>query len=215
MLTRTRTSPCWRRTSFPPLLRGLPHRRFRLDVDAVLGGEGHEGRDVAARGVAVRGGGTCAGQSKHPCGGASPPTQSDDGRRHVKQVFKWIGDTVVDAANKFCNEGTCHARGFGWLGHAPLGEGGVLPLLLHLFHIEHQVRMLTILVPPRPNFYHPPLGGLAVLRDKNIAVNWVAEAVHEVTSHRGGLGGQPKRRGSRWHTRGRPAGVPCARGARA
>ena len=39
---------------FPPLLRGLPQRYSRLDVDAVLGGEGHEGRDVAARGVAVR-----------------------------------------------------------------------------------------------------------------------------------------------------------------
>ena len=60
----------------PPLLRGLPQRRSRLGVDAVLGGEGHEGRDVAARGVAVRGGGgACPGQSKHPCGGAGPPTQ--------------------------------------------------------------------------------------------------------------------------------------------
>ena len=32
----------------PPLLRGLPKRRSPLDVDAVLGGEGHEGGDVAA-----------------------------------------------------------------------------------------------------------------------------------------------------------------------
>ena len=38
----------------PPLLCGLPQRRPRLDVDAVLGGEGHERQDVAARGVAVR-----------------------------------------------------------------------------------------------------------------------------------------------------------------
>ena len=42
----------------PPLRRGVPQRRSRLDIDAVLGGEGHEGRDVAARGVAVTGGGS-------------------------------------------------------------------------------------------------------------------------------------------------------------
>ena len=61
----------------PPLLRGLPQRRSRLDVDAVLGGAGHEGRDVAPRGVAVTGGGgaVCLGQSKHPCGGGGPPTR--------------------------------------------------------------------------------------------------------------------------------------------
>ena len=40
----------------PPILRGLPKRRSRLDVEAVLGGEGHEGGDVAAGGVAVKGG---------------------------------------------------------------------------------------------------------------------------------------------------------------
>ena len=67
-----------------------------------------------------------------------------------------------------------------------MGEGGALPLLLHRFHIEHRVKMLRNLVPCPPNFFHPPQGGLAVLRDKNIAVNFVAEAVHEVTSHRGG-----------------------------
>ena len=32
----------------PPLLRGLPQRRFRLYIDVVLGAEGHEGRAVAA-----------------------------------------------------------------------------------------------------------------------------------------------------------------------
>ena len=40
----------------PPLLLGLPQRRSRLDIDAVLGGEGHKSRDVAARGGAVTGG---------------------------------------------------------------------------------------------------------------------------------------------------------------
>ena len=40
----------------PPLLNGLPQRRSRLDLYAVLGGEGHEGRDAAARGAAVTGG---------------------------------------------------------------------------------------------------------------------------------------------------------------
>ena len=40
----------------PPLFRGPPQRRSRLDVEAVLGGEGHEGGDVAAGGVAVNGG---------------------------------------------------------------------------------------------------------------------------------------------------------------
>ena len=82
--------------------------------------------------------------------------------------------------------GTCRSPGLGGLGLVPQGEGGVLPLLLHRFHIEHRVKMLTNLVPCRPNFFHPPLGGLAVLRDKNIAVNWVAEALHKGTNHPGG-----------------------------
>ena len=34
----------------------VPQRRSRLDLYAVLDGEGHEGRDVAARGAAVTGG---------------------------------------------------------------------------------------------------------------------------------------------------------------
>ena len=40
----------------PPLLCGLPQRRSRVDIDALLGGEGNKGRDVAGRGVAVTGG---------------------------------------------------------------------------------------------------------------------------------------------------------------
>ena len=59
----------------PALLRGLPHRRSCLDVEAVLGGEGHEGGDVATGGVAVRGGGACRGRWRHPCAGAGPPNQ--------------------------------------------------------------------------------------------------------------------------------------------
>ena len=101
----------------PPLLRGLPQRRSRLDVDAVLGGEGHEGRDVAARGVAVRRGQHVWGRRNIRVGEMVPrlSTRHDAGTRHVKQVFKRIGDTVVDAINKFFNKGTCQARGFGGL----------------------------------------------------------------------------------------------------
>ena len=77
-------------------------------------------------------------------------TRHDDGTRHVKQVFKRIGDTVVDAVNKFFNRGTCHYPGFGGLGLVPLGAGGVLPLLHHRFHIEHRVKMFTNLVPRPP-----------------------------------------------------------------
>ena len=35
----------------------------------------HEGGDVAAGGVAVKGGGACRGRWRHPCAGAGPPTQ--------------------------------------------------------------------------------------------------------------------------------------------
>ena len=48
-------------------------------------------------------------------------TRHDDGTRHVKQVFKRIGDTVVDAVNKFFMKGTCRSPGFGGLGLVPWG----------------------------------------------------------------------------------------------
>ena len=67
--------PLFEEDLVPPLFRGLPQRRSRLDVEAVLGGEGHEGGDVAAGGVAVKGGGACRGRWRHPCAGAGPPTQ--------------------------------------------------------------------------------------------------------------------------------------------
>ena len=138
----------------PPLLPGLPQRRSRLDVDAILGGEGREGRDVAAGGVAVTGGRRVWGSRNIRVGELVPrlSTRHDDRTRHVKQVFKRIEDTVVDAVNKFFTNGTCHSPGFGGLGLVPLGEGGVLPLLLHRFHILHRVKMLRNLVPRRPNF---------------------------------------------------------------
>ena len=87
----------------PPLLRGLPQRRSHPDVDAVLGGEGQEGRDVAARGVAVREGQHVRGRRNMRVGELVPrlSTRHHDGTRHFKQVFKRIGDTVVDAVNKF------------------------------------------------------------------------------------------------------------------
>ena len=176
----------------PPLFRGLPQRRSPLDVDAVLGGEGHEGRDVAARGVAGTGGQHVWGSRNIRVREVVPrlSTRHDDGTRHVKQVFKRIGDMVVDAVNKSFNKGTCHSPGFGgpwfWWAWTRTAGGGVLPLLLHRFYIEHRVKVLRNLVPRPPNFFHPPPGGLAVLRDNNIAVNCLAEAVHEVTSHRGG-----------------------------
>ena len=133
----------------PPLLLGLPERRSRLDIDAVLGGEGHKRRDVAARGVAVTGGQHVWGSRNIRVGELVPrlSTRHDDGRRHVKQAFKRIGDTLVDDVNKFFDKGTCQSPGFGGLGLVPLGEGGVLPLLLHRFHIEHRVKMLRNLFP--------------------------------------------------------------------
>ena len=87
----------------PPLLRGLPQRRSRLDVDAVLGEEGYEGRDAAARGVAVRRGQYVRGRRNIRVGDLVPrlSTRHDDATRHFKRVFKRIGDTVVDAVNKF------------------------------------------------------------------------------------------------------------------
>ena len=110
----------------PPLLRGLPERRSLLDNDAVLGGEGHEGRDVAAQGVAVTGGQHVWGSRNIRVGGLVPrlSTRHDDGTRHVEQVFKRIGDTVVEAVSKFFNKGTCHSPVFGRVGLVPLGEDG-------------------------------------------------------------------------------------------
>ena len=76
----------------PPLLLGLPQRRSRLDIDAVLGGEGHKRRDVAARGVAVTGGRHVWGSRNILVGELVPrlSTQHDDGTRHVKQALKRI-----------------------------------------------------------------------------------------------------------------------------
>ena len=172
----------------PPLLLGLPQRRSRLDMEAELGGEGHKSEDVAAGGGAVTGG-------QHVRGGRNIRVRElvprrrprhDDRTRHVKQAFEGVGDTLVDAAYKFFNKGTSQALCFGGLGLVPLGEGGVHPLLLHRFRIEHRVKMLRNLVPRPPNVFHPPPGGVPVIREKNIAVHCVTEAVPEVTSHRGG-----------------------------
>ena len=180
--------PLFEEDLVPPLLRGLPQRRSRLDVEAVLGGEGHEGGDVASGGVAVMGGGHVGGGGDIRVRELVPrlSTRHDDRTRHLKQVLERIGDTVLHGVNKLFNKGTSQPPGFGGLGLVPLRKGGVLPLFLHRFHIEHQVKMLRNLVPPPPNFFHLPPGGLAVLREKNIAVDCVAEAVHEVASHRGG-----------------------------
>ena len=126
VLTRMRTSHCWRRTSSD--LLGLPQRRSRLDIDAVRGGEGHKRRDVAARGVAVTvtGGQHVRGSRNTRVGELVPrlSTRHNDGTRHVKQAFKRIGDTVVDVVNKFFNKGTCQSPGFGGLGLVPLGRVG-------------------------------------------------------------------------------------------
>ena len=89
----------------PPLLRGLLQRRYCPDIDAVLGGEGHEGRDVVALGVVVTGGQHVWG-SQNILVGELVPRQSrrhNDTTRHVKQTFKRIGDTVVNAANQDSN----------------------------------------------------------------------------------------------------------------
>ena len=102
---------------------------------------------------------------------------------------------------------------FGGLGLVPMGEGGVLPLLLHRFHFENRVKMLRNLAPP-PNFFRPPPGGLAILREKNIVGDCVAEAVHEVTTHRGGWAVSHHGGVGGGIRGGGPAGVLCARGAR-
>ena len=82
-------------------------------------------------------------------------TRHDDRTRHLKQVLERIGDTVLYGVNKLFNQGTSQPRGFGGLGLVPLGEAGVLPLLLHRFHIEHRVKMLRNLVPPPPPNFFP------------------------------------------------------------
>ena len=79
-------------------------------------------------------------------------TRHDDRTRHLKQVLERIGDTVLHGVNKLFNKGTSQPPGFGGLGMVPLGEGGVLPLPLHRFHIEHWVKVLRNLVPPRQIF---------------------------------------------------------------
>ena len=109
---------------------------------------------MVARGVAVTGKQQVWGSQNIRVGELVPrlSTRHDNGTRHVKQAFKRIGDTVVDAANKFFNKGTSQSLNFGGLGLVPLGEGGVLPLLLHRFHIEHHIKMLKNLVPRPQNF---------------------------------------------------------------
>ena len=171
----------------PPLIRGLPQRRSHLDVETVLGRKGHEGGEVAAGGVAVKGGEHVGGGGDIRVRELVPRLSSrhDDRTRHLKQVLERIGDTNRRGVNKLFNKGTSQPPGFGGLGLVPLRKGGVLPLFLHRFRIEHRVKVLRNLIPP-PNFFHLPPGGLAVLREKNIAVDCVAEAVHEVDGHRGG-----------------------------
>ena len=101
--------PLFEEDLVPPLLRGLPQRRSRLDVEAVLGGEGHEGGDVAAGGVAVRGGGGHVGGGGDIRVRELVPrlsTRHDDRTRHLKQVLERIGDTVLHGVNKLFNKGT-------------------------------------------------------------------------------------------------------------
>ena len=142
----------------PSLLLGPPQRRSCLDIDALLGGEGHKRRDVAASGVAVTGRQHFWGNRNIRAGELVPllRTRHDDATRHVKQAINRIEGTPVDVVNKFFNKGTCQSPGFGGLGLVPLGEGGVLPLLLHRFQIEHRVKMLRNLVLSPPKFSHSP-----------------------------------------------------------
>ena len=172
----------------PPLLRGLLQRRFAWTLMRYWGERATKVEMWRLEGLRSRAKKHVWG-SRNICVGELVPRLSirhDDGTMHVKQDFKWIGDTVVHAVNKSVKTGTCQSPGFGGLGLVPLGEGGVLPLLPHRSHIEHRLKRSRNLVPDPQNFLHLPLGGLAVLREKNIAVDCVAEAVHEVTSHQGG-----------------------------
>ena len=84
---------------------------------------------------------------------------------------------------------------FGGVRLVPLRKGGVLPLFLHQFHIKRRVKVLRNLVSPPLNFIHLPPCGLAVLSERNIAVDCVTAAVHEGDCHRGGLGRQPSQSG--------------------
>ena len=142
--------PLFEEDLVPPLLRGLRQRRSHLDVEAVLGG------DVAAKGVAVNGGEHVGGGGDIRVRELVPrlSTRHDDRTRHLKQVLKRIGDIVLHGVNTLFNKGIRQPPGFGGLGLVPLGEGGVLPLLLHRFHIEHRVKMLRNLVPP-PKIFPP------------------------------------------------------------
>ena len=85
--------PLFEEDLVPPLLRGLPQRRSRLHVEAVLGGEGHEGGDVAAGGVAVGGGrmsgavGTSVWGSWSP--NSAPDTMTEHGNSNKSPNGSW------------------------------------------------------------------------------------------------------------------------------
>ena len=142
---------------------------------------------MAARGVAVTGGQHVGGSRNIRVGEPVPRLniRHGDETRHVKQAFKRTRSLML--LKNFLIRALANPpvlEGLDW--YRCMGEGGVLPLLLHRFHIEHRVKMLRNLVLRPPNIFHPPPDGLAGLREKNIAVDCVAEAVHEVTRHRGG-----------------------------
>ena len=105
---------------------------------------------MAAGGVAVKGGEHIGGGGDIRVRELVPrlSTRHDDRTRHLKQVLEWIGDTLLHGVNKLFNKGTSQPPGFGGLGLVSLRKGGVLPLFLHRFHIEHRVKLLRNL--PRP-----------------------------------------------------------------
>ena len=61
----------------PPLLRGLPQCRSRLDIDLVLGGEGHEGRVWQLEGLRS-GGGSMTGAVETSVWGSWSPDSAPD-----------------------------------------------------------------------------------------------------------------------------------------
>ena len=110
---------------------------------------------MAAGGVAVKGGEHVGGGGGIRVRELVPrlSTRHDDRTRHLKQVLERIEDTVLHGVNKLFNKGTSQPPGFGGLGLVPLRKGGVLPLFLHWFHIEHWVKVLRNTVPPPPQIF--------------------------------------------------------------
>ena len=112
--------PLFEEKLVPPLHRGLHQRRSRLDVEGVLGGEGHEAGDVAAGGVAIREGSMSGAVETSVCGIWSPDSAPDTMREHGISNKSWnrSGTRSCVELRKFLIRALCTC---GSLGNVKLG----------------------------------------------------------------------------------------------